>query len=109
MIHKQQKQKNNLDKGEEKKSSPSDLKPKLQRRCVACGKLFERKNLIRILAENKTKEIIINPDNKVFGRSVYICPKEECLRAALKKNRLERGLRVKFNENLSEKLKLMLN
>lgn len=104
-----QKQKNNFNQGEEKKSSPSDLKPKLQRKCIACGKLFERKNLIRIMRENKTKEIFINPDNKQFGRSVYVCPKEECLKNAIKKNRIEKCLKTKIDENLFEKLKLMLN
>lgn len=106
MIKKQQK--NNFNQGEET-SSPSAFQPKLQRRCISCGNFAERKNLIRIMAENKTKEIIINPDNKTFGRSAYLCPKEKCLNTAFKKNRIEKWLKIKPNENLAEKLKIMLN
>ncbi len=106
---KQQKQKNNSNQGEETKSSPFDLNPKLRRKCIACGGIFERENLIRIMVENKTKEIIINPDNKTFGRSAYLCKDEDCLKAAVKKNRFQRALKAKMDENLSEKLKSVLN
>lgn len=103
----QQKQKNNSNRGEVK-SSPFDLKP-IQRKCAACGGVFGRENLIRIMSENKTGEIIINPDNKTFGRSAYLCQNENCIKNAIKKNRLERVLRAKISENVLEKLKLMLN
>ncbi len=106
MIQKQQK--NNSNQGEEK-SSPSAFKLKLKRKCVSCGNFFERNTMIRVMVENKTKEVIINPYNKVFGRSAYICNKNECIKIALKKNRIEKSLKIKNNENLSEKLKIMLN
>lgn len=109
MIKKQKQQKNNSNQGEEKISSPFDFSPKLQRRCIACRGIFDREKLIRIMVENKTKEIVINPDNKTFGRSAYLCPNEECLKMALKKKSIERGLKIKPDENLFEKLKIMLN
>lgn len=101
---KQQKQKNNSKKGEAK-SSPLTL----ERKCIGCGEIFERKNLIRLMVENQTKEIIINPDNKTFGRSAYICKNENCFKIAFKKNRFDRALKAKPSENFLEKLKIMLN
>jgi len=59
------------------------------RKCCACGKILDRQNLIRILKEAKTGKIIINPNNKQFGRSNYICKSEECLKLAIKKKRLK--------------------
>jgi len=101
------KNKNNFDKGEDN-SSPFHL-ASFARKCVACGEIFERKNLIRIMIENKTKKLVINPDNKTFGRSAYICQKEECIKMAQKKNRFNKALKTQINEDLFEKLKIMLN
>lgn len=69
------------------------------RKCCGCGKITDRKNLIRILFENKTKNIIINPNNKEFGKSRYLCPNSECLKIATKKKR------INLNENLLFELK----
>lgn len=99
------KQKNNLIEGEEEKSSPSALK----RKCVSCNELFERSQLIRVMCEHESKKIIINPDNKTFGRSAYICKKPECLKIACKKNRFSRVLKTNVDENIIEKLKIMIN
>ena len=59
------------------------------RKCCACGKITNRNELIRILKEHKTGEIIISPNNKQFGRSIYLCKNEECLKTAIKKKRLK--------------------
>ena len=59
------------------------------RKCCACGKLADRKDLIRIMSEHQTGEIIINPNTKQFGRSIYICKNSGCLQLAKKKKRLK--------------------
>jgi hypothetical protein len=99
------KQKNNFKEGEDKTSSPSTLK----RKCVACNELFERNQLIRIMCEHETKEIIINPDKKTFGRSAYLCPNNECLKITEKKDRLTKVLKTNIDKDLIEKLKIMIN
>ena len=59
------------------------------RKCCACGKIVDRNNLIRIMKDNKTGEIIINPSNKQFGRSSYLCKDKDCLKLAIKKKRFK--------------------
>ena len=59
------------------------------RKCTACGKITDRKDLIRILKNYKTSQIIINPNPNEFGRSTYICRNPECLKNAIKKKRLK--------------------
>ncbi|MCR4881098.1 MAG: YlxR family protein [bacterium] len=61
----------------------------IMRKCCACGKIADRKDFIRILRNHKTGEYIISPDNKQFGRSIYICKCNECLKSAIKKKRLK--------------------
>ena len=96
---------NNDKQGEDVQSSPSALK----RKCIACNGLFERNRLIRIMSEYKSKEIIINPDNKTFGRSAYICKNNECLKIADKKKRFSKVLKTNISEDILEKLKIMIN
>ncbi len=71
--------------------SPEDAKMAssgILRKCCACGKISDRNDFIRILHDHKTGEYIINPDNKHFGRSMYLCKNKECLKLANKKKRL---------------------
>ena len=59
------------------------------RKCIACGKIIDRTSLIRILSEHGTNKTIINPNNKQFGKSKYLCKNEECFKLAIKKKRLK--------------------
>ena len=70
------------------------------RKCCACGKIIDRTNLIKILKDHKTGDIIINPNSKTFGRSIYLCKTEECLKLAIKKKRLKH-----LPENIIDNLK----
>jgi predicted RNA-binding protein YlxR (DUF448 family) len=104
------KQKNNNLEGDGENLSPSKIsKEKLHRKCIACGEFFDRKNMIRIMKQTNSNEIIINPDNKTFGRSAYLCKNIDCLNFAIKKNRFPRALRIKIDSNVLEKLKIMIN
>ena len=71
--------------GEDVKITSSSI----MRKCCACGKVANREDFIRILRNHKTGEYIINPNNKQFGRSIYICKDETCLKTAIKKKRLK--------------------
>lgn len=73
-----------------------------ERKCIGCNQTFERDQLLRILKEHNTGKIIINPNNKTFGRSAYLCHNKECLKIALKKKRLQRQLRTPIDENILE-------
>ncbi len=64
------------------------------RKCVGCNKLIERNKLIKITKNHKDGKIIINPDSKTFGRSAYLCYNQNCIEAALKKNKLNRVLKT---------------
>ena len=64
-----------------------------QRKCVGCGELKPREELIRVMKTDK-KELIVNPNSKTFGRSSYLCYNQSCIEAALKKSRLNKVLKT---------------
>ena len=75
------------------------------RRCIGCQRLFERGSLIRIMAETCSGKILIEPGSKHYGRSSYLCKNEECLKNALKKNKIAKSLKKKISDNDLEKIK----
>ena len=65
-----------------------------ERKCVGCGEIKLRDNMIKITKEYKTGEIILNPDSKIFGRSAYLCYNQSCIETAQKKNKLNKILKT---------------
>ena len=64
------------------------------RKCVGCGELKPRKDMIKLTKEHKTGELVLNPDSKTFGRSAYLCYNQSCIEQAQKKNRLNKLLKT---------------
>ncbi len=77
---------------------------KNKRQCIICGELKEKNELIRITQDYKSKETKLNTDNKIQGRSVYICKENNCIEKALKINAKKAVKKVKIGENIKEEL-----
>ncbi|MBR6127303.1 YlxR family protein [bacterium] len=76
-----------------------------KRKCVSCGELKPLEQLIKITKEHKSGNIVIQPDSKTFGRSVYLCYNQECINTVLKK-----GINKPLKANISrEDLKGLLD
>ena len=61
------------------------------RKCVGCGEMKEKKDLIRVI---KTPN----------GRGAYMCRNAECLKKALKNKGLERSLKSKLPQDVYERM-----
>ncbi len=70
------------------------------RKCIGCGELKPREDMIRITKEFETGRLVLNPDSKTFGRSAYLCYNQSCKEKALKKNRLAKVLKTNISEDL---------
>ena len=68
-----------------------------QRKCIGCGELKNREDMIRLTKEFKTGEVIVNQNPKIFGRSAYLCYNQSCIDKALKKNRINRVLKTNID------------
>ena len=53
----------------------------------------EKKELIRILREDETQMLIVDPTGKKNGRGCYLCASGECFAAARKNHGIERSLK----------------
>ncbi|MBC7329081.1 YlxR family protein [bacterium] len=61
------------------------------RTCIGCGKKFPKSALIRI---GRTKEGRIEVGIRE-GRGAYVCYNDECIKRALKGDRLAKALKIK--------------
>jgi len=75
-----------------------------QRMCVGCQTMKAKKELLRVV---RTPEgaILLDPTGKKSGRGVYVCPREECLAAAVKAKRLEKALEHPISQEVLEQLR----
>ena len=73
------------------------------RKCVGCGEMKEKKEMIRVL---KTPEdtIILDTTGRANGRGAYICNNPDCLKKAIKNKGLERSLKSQIPEEVSIRL-----
>ena len=74
------------------------------RKCVGCGEIKNRDELIKITKEHATNTLVINGNSKVFGRSVYLCYNNTCIESAFKKNKLQKILKTPIPQELKGKL-----
>ena len=74
------------------------------RKCIGCGELKDSSQLIKITNDRINNEVILNPNSKIFGRSVYLCYNKLCIENAFKKNKLQKILKTAISEELKGKL-----
>ena len=72
----------------------------VSRKCVGCGELKSRSEMIKITKEYSNGNVIINPDSKTFGRSAYLCYNQNCIEQALKKKKLNKILKTNIDIDL---------
>jgi predicted RNA-binding protein YlxR (DUF448 family) len=76
-----------------------------ERTCVACRAVFKKDEVVRIVAGSAPivtgpADIVIDYREKLPGRAAYVCPRIECIKAALNKGLFSKALRIKVG-NLS--------
>ncbi|TET40033.1 MAG: YlxR family protein [Dehalococcoidia bacterium] len=82
-----------------KKSRPKHIP---QRTCIGCRETRPKRELVRIV-RNTSGAVEVDPTGKKSGRGAYLCKAKGCWEAALKKERLDRALRMKIaQENRKE-------
>lgn len=74
------------------------------RRCVACKKLLDRQQLLRVVRDHQDGVVLTHG----MGRSAYLCPNEYCLEEARKRKRLQKALRCQVPESVFEVLQKRL-
>lgn len=69
------------------------------RTCIGCRKKDNKHNLIRMILNNN--QIILDPNQKLQGKGIYLCKNEECLDKILK----NKSLKLNFDKDYLEKIR----
>lgn len=72
------------------------------RRCVGCGEMKPKKELIRIVLTEEAAMVDIT--GKKNGRGAYLCADPECLKRARRSKGLERSLKAEIPAQVYENL-----
>lgn len=70
------------------------------RKCINCGELKDRSEMIKITKDSSTGELVLNPNSKTFGRSAYLCYNQNCIEQAIKKKKLNKALKINMGLDL---------
>jgi uncharacterized protein len=79
--------------------------PKDYRRCISCRKVAPKSEFWRVVRLAEGGKIGLDQG---MGRSAYLCPCEDCLKTAQKKDRLSRSLKAAVDPTLYEQLRQRL-
>ena len=74
-------------------------KKEVLRRCVGCGCMMDRKELIRVIRDKEGK-VLIDETQKLNGRGAYLCRSRSCLETAMKRRSLDRTLKCSVGQDL---------
>lgn len=74
------------------------------RMCIACRNMKNQPELLRVVKDNETHEIVIDKNKKCFGRGAYVCADEKCIRLAMKKKGFQRHLKSELDDEIYNQL-----
>ena len=78
------------------------------RKCVGCGEMKNKKEMIRVLKTSE-EEFVLDATGKKNGRGAYVCPSKECFAKAVKGKGLERSFKHSIPKEVYEKLEKELD
>ena len=73
------------------------------RKCVGCGEMKSKKEMMRVLKTSETDFELDTTGNK-NGRGAYLCFSKECLEKAVKGKGLERSFKQSIPKEVYDKL-----
>lgn len=73
------------------------------RKCVGCGGMKPKKELIRVL-RTEENEIVLDTTGKKNGRGAYICNSKDCFAKAVRSKGLERSFKQAIPAEVYERL-----
>lgn len=75
------------------------------RTCTSCRRKGEKNEFIKIVRTNG--DIVIDKDNKLNGRSMYICKNHDCISKAIKSRAVNRTFKTDVSEKIYEELRAL--
>ena len=76
---------------------------KVTRKCIGCGEIRPKSELLRIVRNNEG-EVSIDLTGRANGRGAYICRSHDCLKKAISSRALNRSFKCEIDNKLTEGL-----
>ena len=73
------------------------------RKCVGCGEMKPKKELIRVL-RTEEEDFVSDTTGKKNGRGAYLCPSGECSQKAVRNKGLERSFKQAIPQEVYDRL-----
>lgn len=73
------------------------------RKCVGCGEMKPKKELIRVV-KSPEGEISIDLTGKKSGRGAYICHSKDCFLKARKSRRIEKSFETEISDEVYDQM-----
>lgn len=73
------------------------------RKCVGCGEMKPKKELIRVL-RTEENEFVLDTTGKKNGRGAYLCMSKDCFEKAVKSKGLERSFKQAIRTEVYDRL-----
>ena len=73
------------------------------RKCVGCGEMKSKKEMIRVL-KTPEEEFVLDATGKKNGRGAYLCFSKDCLEKAVKGKGLERSFKQSIPREVYDRL-----
>ena len=73
------------------------------RKCVGCGEMKPKKELMRIL-RTEENEFCVDTTGKKNGRGAYLCHSVECFQKAVRNKGLERSFKQSIPQEVYDRL-----
>ena len=73
------------------------------RKCVGCGEMKPKKELMRIL-KTENGELVVDAAGKKNGRGAYLCRSLSCFQNAVKSRGLERSFKQEIPQEVYDRL-----
>ncbi len=80
------------------------MKKKPMRKCLGCGELKDKSELIRIV-KTKEDEFFVDKSGKKNGRGAYICDSSNCFDKAMRNKGIERSFKKAIPAEIYSQLK----
>lgn len=74
------------------------------RKCIGCGEMFPKKELIRVICTPE-KNVELDLTGKKNGRGCYICRNVSCFEMAYKTKAINKSFSMEISPDVYEKLK----
>lgn len=81
----------------------SSIKKVPMRKCVGCGEMKNKKEMMRVV-RTSDNEFILDVTGKKNGRGAYVCISDECLSTAIKNRGLEKSFKQAIPNEVYEGL-----